>query len=86
MRFEVEDDPLTPDILDDKNPKFICGRPLGLAWDTTTENMIVMDTSSGIFEFNTKTGVRKLLVSHEDVIGASVRQLCLNSSSSVDEN
>lgn len=56
-----------------------------MAWDTTSENMIVMDTSSGIFDFNTKTGIRKLLVSDKDVIGTSVRQFSVYSSSLTDE-
>lgn len=48
--------------------------------------MIVMDTSSGIFEFNVKTGVRKLLVSDTDVIGTSVRQCHGDPLDMVDEN
>lgn len=54
---------------DEDNPKFICGRPLGLAFDTITENLIVMDTSTGIFEFNTTTGQKKQLVFHTTHLG-----------------
>lgn len=43
-----------------------------MAFDTITENLIVMDTSTGIFEFNPKTGVKNLLVSAETIIGFSV--------------
>lgn len=60
-------------ILDESDPKYICGRPLGLAFDTIGDNLIVMDTSSGIFELNLKDGKKKQLVKSTDVIGSSVR-------------
>ena len=57
---------------DEGSPEYVCGRPLGLAFDTKTENLIVMDTSTGIFELNLKTGQKKQLVSDKDVIGSQV--------------
>lgn len=44
-----------------------------MAFDTISENLIVMDTSSGIFELNPKTGDKKQLVSDDAEIGISVR-------------
>lgn len=60
---------------DENDPKFICGRPLGLAFDTIGDNLIVMDTSSGVFELNLKTKEKKQLVSETVIIGAGVRSL-----------
>lgn len=39
------------------------GRPLGFVFDNDGETLIVMDSSNGIYELNTKSGERKLLVS-----------------------
>lgn len=60
-------------FLDPEDPKFICGRPLGLAFDTIGDNLIVMDSADGIFELNLDNGQKKQLVSDKDVIGSSVR-------------
>lgn len=52
----------------------LCGRPLGLAWDTIKEdNLIVMDSSTGIFELNVKTKKLKLIVLTNQVVGNEVR-------------
>lgn len=45
--------------------KLRSGRPLGLSFDVDGENLIVMDSSNGIFELNPSTSVKKLLVSSE---------------------
>lgn len=54
---------------DENHSTFICGRPLGLAFDTITENLIVTDTSTGIFEFNLTTGQKKQLVLNTTHLG-----------------
>ncbi|KAG5679180.1 hypothetical protein PVAND_008769 [Polypedilum vanderplanki] len=47
-----------------------CGRPLGLAFDTLKEDtLIVMDSSTGIFELNIKTKKIKYIVLSNDFIG-----------------
>lgn len=61
-------------ILDENDPKYICGRPLGLAFDTIGDNLIVMDTTAGVFELSLKNGQKKQLVSETDVIGVDVRK------------
>ena len=60
-------------LVDEKNSEFVCGRPLGLAFDTVGDNLIVMDTSSGIFELNLKSLERKKLVPADAIMGGSVR-------------
>jgi hypothetical protein len=51
-----------------------CGRPLGLAFDTLNEdNLIVMDSSTGIFELNVKTKKLKLIILSTDLVGKEVR-------------
>ena len=64
-------------ILDPNNPKYVCGRPLGMSFDVNLDNLIVMDTSSGIFELNMKTGEKNQLVSEKAEIGTSVRNFWL---------
>lgn len=39
-----------------------CGRPLGLAFDTKGNNLIVMDSATGIFELNIDTNKLKIVV------------------------
>lgn len=65
-------------VADENNPKYVCGRPLGLAFDTISDKMIVMDSSNGVFELNLKNGEKTRLVSDTDVIGSSVRQKLSN--------
>ena len=48
---------------------------MSLAFDTISDNLIVVDTASGIFELNLKTGEKKQFVSEKTVIGISVRKL-----------
>lgn len=50
-----------------------CGRPLGLAFDTIGDNLIVMHSHHGVFEVDLKSGSKKQLVSEADVIGKAVR-------------
>lgn len=40
-----------------------CGRPLGLAFDTISDDLIVADAYYGIWSVNPKTGDKKQLVS-----------------------
>lgn len=60
-------------ILDQNDPKYVCGRPLGLAFDTIGDNLIVMDSSNGVFELSLLDGKKKQLVSGSIDIGSSVR-------------
>lgn len=64
-------EPVKPD------PRFVCGRPLGIAFDTISDNLIVVDSSSGVFELDLKTGGKKLLVSESIVIESTVRSFNL---------
>jgi len=51
----------------------ICGRPLGLAFDTLSEDkLIVTDAYYGLWEVNLKSGDKKQLVTPETVIGVKV--------------
>lgn len=50
----------------------ICGRPLGMAFDTQGDNLIVADAYYGIWEVNLKTNEKKQLVSPDQVIGVNV--------------
>lgn len=52
----------------------ICGRPLGLAFDTQGNNLIVADAYYGLWEVNLKTNQKKQLVTPDQVIGVNVRQ------------
>lgn len=50
-----------------------CGRPLGLAFDTLKEDtLIVMDSSTGIFELNIKTKKLKLIILTNEEVGNEV--------------
>lgn len=71
---------------DAKNPKFICGRPLGMAFDTISDNLIVMDTTDGIFELNLTSGEKKHFVSDKAVIGLIVRKHLMAIGSILKEN
>jgi hypothetical protein len=52
----------------------ICGRPLGMAFDTTNpDQLIVADAYYGIWELNVKNGQKKQLVSQTKDIGVDVR-------------
>jgi len=53
------------------NPRFVCGRPLGMSFDTISENIIVLDTTDGVFELNIKNGEKKQFVSDKTVIGST---------------
>uniref|UniRef100_A0A182S9V2 Strictosidine synthase conserved region domain-containing protein n=1 Tax=Anopheles maculatus TaxID=74869 RepID=A0A182S9V2_9DIPT len=46
----------------------ICGRPLGLDFDTKGNNLIVADPYLGIWQVHIKTGEKKLLVSKDKAI------------------
>lgn len=50
----------------------ICGRPLGLAFDTQGNNLIVVDAYYGLWEVDLKSGQKKNLVSAEQNIGVNV--------------
>ncbi|XP_053698525.1 adipocyte plasma membrane-associated protein Hemomucin-like [Sabethes cyaneus] len=45
-----------------------CGRPLGMAFDTQGNNLIVIEAYSGIWQVQIKTGERKQLISVDRVI------------------
>ncbi|XP_062540218.1 adipocyte plasma membrane-associated protein Hemomucin-like [Armigeres subalbatus] len=45
-----------------------CGHPLGIAFDTQGNNLIVVEPYFGIFQVHIKTGQKKLLVSLDQVI------------------
>lgn len=57
----------------DKNPKFVCGRPSGIAFDTISDNLIVVEVTNGIFELDVKSGEKTQLVSNKVVIESAVR-------------
>ena len=46
-----------------------------MALDTQSDNLIVLDSSQGVFELNLKTGQKTQLVSDKDVIGSQVRRI-----------
>lgn len=62
---------LTLDNFPDENS--VCGRPLGMAFDTISENLIVTDTANGIFELNVENGKKKQIVSSKVELGSEVR-------------
>lgn len=65
------------DVYDSDNSNYNdapCGRPLGMAFDTIGDNLIVMHSYLGVFEVDLKTGGKKQLVSEENVIGVEVSQ------------
>lgn len=51
----------------------ICGRPLGLAFDTQGDNLIVVDSYYGLWEVNLNSKQKKQLVPPDQVIGVKVR-------------
>jgi len=57
---------------DDSYPH--CGRPLGLAFDTKGNNLIVMDSSVGIFELNIDTNKLKIVVLAGESFGSPRRE------------
>lgn len=50
----------------------ICGRPLGMAFDTQGDNLIVVDAYYGLWEVNLKSNQKKQLVTPEQTIGVNV--------------
>lgn len=60
-------------LVDNSNDDKTCGRPLGMAFDTIENGLIVVHSSQGVFQVNLGTGEKKLLVSATDVIGDEVR-------------
>lgn len=59
----------------DQYKKAPCGRPLGMAFDTLGDNLIVIHSYDGVYEVDLKNGNKKLLVSRKDIIGKEVRNL-----------
>lgn len=57
----------------DVGEKAPCGRPLGMAFDTIGNNLIVVHSYQGVFEVDLKTGEKNQLVSESVVIGDEVR-------------
>lgn len=49
-----------------------CGRPLGMAFDTQGNNLIVAEPYSGLWQVQIKTGERKQLVSLDEVLDGVV--------------
>lgn len=54
-------------------PQFVCGRPLGLSFDTISNSLIVVDTYYGIFSLNLDNGSQRHLVTEKTLIGTHVR-------------
>lgn len=52
----------------------VCGRPLGLAFDTQGNNLIVADAYYGIWEVNLANGDKKRLVSRDLVLDGEVKR------------
>jgi hypothetical protein len=52
--------------------ELVCGRPLGMNFDTQGDNLIVADSNDGIFEVNLKSGQKKRLISPDYFIGTLV--------------
>lgn len=52
----------------------VCGRPLGLAFDTQGNNLIVADAYYGIWEVNLANGDKKRLVSRDLVLDGDVKR------------
>lgn len=57
-----------------------CGRPLGMAFDTISNSLIVMQSLQGVFAVDLTTGEKTQLVHEKDVIGDVVRCLFIDSS------
>ena len=59
----------------DKGEKIpMCGRPLGLAWDQSkNDTIIVMDSSLGVLELNVKTKKLKRVIFNNEEVGREVR-------------
>lgn len=55
----------------------ICGRPVGLAFDTQGDNLIVVDAYYGLWEVNLKNNEKKQLVKPEEIIGVNVSIIVL---------
>lgn len=52
-----------------------CGRPLGLAFDTQGNNLIVADAYYGIWQIDLNTNQKKLLVSpHQEQPGKDIQR------------
>lgn len=54
------------------NENVPCGRPLGMAFDTIGNNLIVMHSLQGVFTVDVTTGEKTQLVSEKDVMGDDV--------------
>ncbi|XP_055615694.1 adipocyte plasma membrane-associated protein Hemomucin-like [Toxorhynchites rutilus septentrionalis] len=65
-----------------------CGRPLGMAFDTQGNNLIVAEPYSGIWQIQIKTGAKMLLVSENTIIdgGKVSRPLKTPNGVAVDKN
>lgn len=51
----------------------MCGRPLGLAWDPSkNDTMIVMDSSVGVLELNVKNKKLKRVIFNNEEVGREV--------------
>ncbi len=55
-----------------------CGRPLGVAFDTISDRLIVSDSYFGIYEVNLRSFSKRRLISPEDIIDGPV-SILLNS-------
>lgn len=51
----------------------ICGRPLGMAFDTISDNLIVSDAYYGIWSVDLNNGRKTLLVSPTEELDGKVR-------------
>ena len=59
----------------------LCGRPLGLSFDTIGDNLIVNDAYYGLWQVDLKTGKKTQLVSPKDELDGKVSfdSIALNS-------
>ncbi|KAL7047232.1 hypothetical protein ACKWTF_002833 [Chironomus riparius] len=72
-----------------KNEKIpMCGRPLGLAWDPSkNDTIIVMDSSLGVLELNVKTKkLKRVIFNNEEVGRENPREQKLVNSAAVAKN
>lgn len=62
-------------MLDEGDLFPICGRPLGLAFDTIENNLIVMDSSNGIYKLNIDTHEIDVIIAASQPYGSNVNFL-----------
>lgn len=61
------------EFLEGASEEKVCGRPLGMAFDTIGNNLVVADAYYGVWLVNLKTGKKTNLVSPNDELDGKVR-------------